>query len=228
MARVVAKRRPKPPRRPTTTEAETDQLSPLPPPGAEETGPLRRCIVTRESLPKEKMIRFVLDPDRTVLPDLAARLPGRGMWLSAGADVLSTACAKGMFARAARGAVRVPPDLPVRVRTGLERRILELLGLCRRAGQAVAGYDKAREWLRSERAALIVQASDGSAEERRRFLGDATRIAVVSPLSGAALGKVFGRERTVHVAIAPGRLAQALQADSERLSGLSGPEERIG
>lgn len=224
MARVRWRRRPRPPRRPITTEAYADLLSPE----AEEAGPLRRCLVTRERLPKEKMIRFVLDPDRTVLPDLAARLPGRGMWLSAGADVLSTACARGMFARVARGSVRIPPDLAERVRTGLERRVLELLGLCRRAGQAVAGFDKAREWLRSGRAALIVQASDGSLEERRRFLGDAAGIAVVSPVSGAALGMVFGRERTVHVAIAPGKLAQALRTESERLAGLSGPEERIG
>ena len=174
------------------------------------------------------MIRFVLDPERTVVPDLAARLPGRGMWLSAGADVLSTACTRGLFARAARCPVRIPPDLPQRVRSGLERRILELLGLCRRAGQAVAGFDKAREWLRNGRAGLVVQASDGSAEERRRFLGDIAGVPVVSPVSGAALGPVFGRERTVHVAIAPGRLAQALQADSERLSGLNGPAEQVG
>ena len=184
--------------------------------------------MTRERLPKEKMIRFVLDPERIVLPDLGAGLPGRGMWLSARADVLSTACTRGMFARAARGPVRVPPDLPDRVRTGLERRILELLGLCRRAGQAVAGFEKAREWLRNGRAALILQASDGSMEERRRFLGDSTGIAIVSPLPGAALGMVFGRERTVHVAVAPGRLAQALQTEGERLAGLNGPEERIG
>lgn len=206
--------------RSVTTEPGADSLACA---EEEESGPLRRCIVTRERLPKETMIRFVLDAERTVVPDLAARLPGRGMWLSVGADVLSTACTRGLFARAARGPVRIPPDLPQRVRSGLERRILELLGLCRRAGQAVAGFDKAREWLRNGRAALVVQASDGSAEERRRFLGDATGVAVVSPLSGAALGTVFGRERTVHVAIAPGRLAQALQADSERLAGLNGP-----
>ena len=46
-----------------------------------ERGPLRRCIVTRESLPKERMIRFVLGPDRELVPDLAGKLPGRGMWL---------------------------------------------------------------------------------------------------------------------------------------------------
>ena len=166
------------------------------------------------------MIRFVLNPDGEVVPDLAARLPGRGMWLSARCDVLNTACSRGVFARAARRPVRVAPDLMARVKTGLEQRIIELLGLSRRAGQAVAGFDKAREWLRDGRAALILQASDGSAEERRRFIGSTTEVPVITPLLGAALGMVFGRERSVHVAVAPGKLAQALQTEGERLSGL--------
>ena len=45
-----------------------------------EHGPLRRCLVTRERLPKEAMIRFVLGPGRELVPDLAGKLPGRGMW----------------------------------------------------------------------------------------------------------------------------------------------------
>ena len=89
-------------------------------------------------------------------------------------DVIETARAQGglgrAFARAARGPVTVPPDLPAVLEAALVRRIGELLGLARRAGQAVAGFDKAREWLRSGRGRLILQASDGSVAERARFL----------------------------------------------------------
>ncbi|MBX9875204.1 MAG: DUF448 domain-containing protein, partial [Beijerinckiaceae bacterium] len=69
------------------------------------------------------MLRFVLGPDRIVVPDLEGRLPGRGMWLSARADVLEGAVRRGAFARAARGAVHVPPDLRARIEDGLRRRI---------------------------------------------------------------------------------------------------------
>ena len=48
---------------------------------------LRRCAVTRERLLKEEMIRFVIGPNDEATPDLAARLPGRGIWLKATADV---------------------------------------------------------------------------------------------------------------------------------------------
>jgi len=190
-----------------------------------ETGPLRRCIVTRERLPKERMIRFVVAPDRALVPDLTATLPGRGIWLSACGDVLEGAGAKGglgrAFARAARGPVTVPPDLPALLEAALVRRIGELLGLARRAGQAVAGFDKAREWLRTGRCRLILQASDGSAAERARFLSGAREgITVLAPLEGSVLGRMFGRDHVVHVAIAPGRLGERLAIEAGRLGGL--------
>jgi predicted RNA-binding protein YlxR (DUF448 family) len=201
-----------------------------------ETGPLRRCVLTRERLPKTEMIRFVLGPDRVIVPDLAGRLPGRGIWLSARGDVIETARVQGTlaraFARAARGPATVPADLRVVLEAGLSRRIGELLGLARRAGQAVAGFQKAREWLRSGRAGLVLQASDGSTEERARFLSGAgagepgreEQTIPLAPLRAAELGTVFGRDHVVHVAVARGRLAEALVNETKRLSGVTGRE----
>ena len=157
-----------------------------------------------------------------MVPDLAARLPGRGIWLSARADVIETARTRGGFAKAARGPVMVPPDLLSGLQAALVRRIGEHLGLARRAGQAVAGYGKAREWLEKRTAGLVIQAADGSVDERARFVG-AWAGPVVSPLDGAALGAVFGRDHTVHVAVAGGRLAERLRSDAERLAGLMAP-----
>src|SRR5262249_17223312 len=125
------------------------------------------------------------------------------------------------FARAARGPVKVPPDLPDLLDAALVRRLGELLGLARRAGQAVAGFDKARDWVRSGRARLVVQAFDSSAAERARFLSGASeRVAVVAPLSALALGRVFGRDHVVHIAVAPGRLAELIAIEAERLRGV--------
>ncbi len=187
-----------------------------------ERGPLRRCIVTRTQGQREAMIRFVLGPDRKIVPDLAARLPGRGMWLSARADVIETARAKGAFARVARGPVTVPADLSEILQVGLSRRVGEFLGLARRAGQTVAGFAKAREWLVQGKVAGVIQATDGSLEERARLLSGARDIWVAWPLPAAALGAVFGRDHVVHVALAPGRLAETLRVEIDRLAGISG------
>jgi len=185
------------------------------------------------------MIRFVVGPDRQIVPDLAAKLPGRGIWLSASWDVLQSGGLqedgrqKGKqgdggyrnlaraFARAARGPVSLPSDLSVLLQTALVRRIGECLGLARRAGQAVAGYEKAREALKTDGYRLVLQASDGSAAERARFLsGLAPELTIIDPLPGEALGRVFGRDYVVHVAVARGKLAESLVVEAGRLAGL--------
>ncbi len=191
------------------------------------------------------MIRFVVGPDRLIVPDLAARLPGRGIWLSASRDVLEFDGAQEerrqkdrqqqggqrhlarAFARAARGPVTLPPDLPVLLQAALARRIGESLGFARRAGQAVAGFEKAREALRTGRYRLVLQASDGSAAERSRFLsGFGPDLTIIDPLPGEALGRVFGRDYVVHVAIAPGKLAESLVVEASRLAGLKNGSAR--
>ena len=168
------------------------------------------------------MIRFVLGPGREIVPDLTERLPGRGMWLSARGDVLESAISRGAFTRAARGPVVVPPGLTALLHQGLRTRIADLLGLARRAGQAVAGWQAAREWRSADRIALLVQASDGSPAERERLSGGG--IAAVMPLTAAELGRVFGRDHIVHVAVAPGRLAEAIRCEATKLSGLGSLE----
>ncbi len=166
------------------------------------------------------MLRFVVGPDHALVPDLAGRLPGRGIWLSARGDVLETARRRGAFSRAARTRVDVPDGLAAMVTDGLLRRIGETLGLARRAGQAVCGFTRCREWLQQHRVGLVVQASDGSPEERARLLSGWRDGPAITPLSGAALGAIFGREHVVHVAVARGRLATGLALEAERLAGV--------
>ena len=133
-------------------------------------------------------------------------------------EVLRKALKQGAFARAARGSVTVPADLGAFVVSSLRRRVQDFLGFARRGGEAVAGREAVLEWLRAGRVGLVIQASDGSPAERERLLGR-REIPVLAPLTGAELGAVFGRDRAVHVAVAPGKLASALRAEAERLGG---------
>jgi ribosomal protein L7Ae-like RNA K-turn-binding protein len=142
------------------------------------------------------------------------------MWLSAKADVIEQAIRRGAFAKAARGEVFAPPDLRATVEDGLRGRIRDLVGFARRAGQAVSGWQAAREWLQAGRVGLLVQAADGSPAEKARLLGH-RQLPVAEPLSGAELGAPFGRDRSVHVAIARGRLAERIAAEAARLAGVS-------
>ncbi|GCE84263.1 hypothetical protein MSKU9_2404 [Komagataeibacter diospyri] len=190
--------------------------------GHEERGPLRRCAVTRVRLPKEEMIRFVISPDGVVIPDLSARLPGRGIWLSARADVLETARTRGAFARAARGRVVIHPDLTHLIEDGLLRRMMDVAGLARRAGQIVCGFAKVREWVVGGRAGLVIQAADGSPDERKRVLSGARDLPVTVVPTASGLGAAFGRDHVVHAAMLHGELARRFRIESERFAGLSG------
>jgi uncharacterized protein len=180
---------------------------------------LRRCLVTRDCRPPGQLLRFVLDPESRVQPDVDARLPGRGMWLSADRNVLNKAVAGNLFARAARTPARAAPDLVEQVERLLARRALATLGLARRAGQVALGFDQVRPWLRSGAAAVLVAARDGAADGRRKLRRLAPELPLVVAFSSAELGAALGRESVVHVAVAPGGLAQRLLQDVERLAG---------
>lgn len=186
--------------------------------------PIRRCLATGARRPQAEMIRFVLAPDGTVTPDLAAKLPGRGMWLSADVGSIKTACARNLFAKAARAKAVIPADLAGEVERLLARRCVETLSLARRAGEALTGFEKVRAALEKGEAAVLVEAAD-AAEDGRRKLAQAARraggaeIASVAGLTADEIGEVFGRERAVHAALLPGGLAGKLTRDARRLEG---------
>jgi predicted RNA-binding protein YlxR (DUF448 family) len=182
--------------------------------------PERRCIVTRATGPKAGLIRFVLGPGDEVVPDLAGRLPGRGMWVAADAGTLARAMAKGHFARAAQRPVRVAPDLVERVESLLARRLVDLVALARRAGEALAGLEKTKAALVAGQAAILLQAADGSARERGALRPPEGENTLVSCLSGDELGMAFGRDRVVHAAVLTGGLADRIKAEALRLNGM--------
>jgi predicted RNA-binding protein YlxR (DUF448 family) len=125
--------------------------------------------------PKAELIRFVADPGGTVVPDLAGRLPGRGLWLSPRRAHLERACARNLFARAAKAPLRVPEDLPARVEELLSRRCRELIGLAKRAGQAVSGYERVASLLASGGVAVLLAAVDTAEDGRRKLRAVARR-----------------------------------------------------
>ena len=175
---------------PTAPEAPVDAVP----------GPLRTCIVTGGTAAPERMIRFVVGPEGDVVPDLARRLPGRGMWLRAERGLLEQAIARKAFARAARAPVKVAADLPDRVEALLLGRVLEDLSRARRAGRAVAGFVRVEQMLGRHRAGLLIVASEADGDGLAKL--EATGLPIERLGDAAALGGVFGRDRAVYVAVA--------------------------
>ena len=183
----------------------------------------RRCIASGRSFDPARLVRFVVAPDGAVLADVGGRLPGRGMWLEARRQAVELALSKQSFGRAARRQVRVAPDLADRVEELLAGRCLEGLGLARRAGQAVTGYERVRAALQASEVALLLAAADAAADGRGKLAALARARAggcrQVALFSRAELSLALGRENVVHAALLPGGLADRLALDVDRLAG---------
>ncbi|MEM1064630.1 MAG: RNA-binding protein [Pseudomonadota bacterium] len=184
-------------------------------------GAERRCVVTGESRDARGLIRFVIAPDGGVTPDILGKLPGRGIWVGAEAAHLG-AVAEKHFARAARQPVRMPDGLAAQVAELLAKRVIELISLARKAGLAVAGYEKVKGWLATDEAAVLFQAHDGSARGKSKLRPPAGEARFFEVLSASELGLAFGREHVIHAALAAGGLTDRVRDDALRLSGVRG------
>jgi predicted RNA-binding protein YlxR (DUF448 family) len=208
---------------PSGDPAPNGRPSPAPHEGEDpDSGPTRRCIASGESLPVAELIRFVVGPDNTIVPDVDGRLPGRGLWLRARRDMIETAAQKRLFAKAARANVSVAQDLADTVAELLRRRCLNHLGLAQRAGLVASGAEKVRAQIATGRTAALMEASDGSIAERQKMSATIPGVPVVDVFSSTELGSALGKDMAVHVALLPGRLTEMILEDAGRFRGLRG------
>jgi predicted RNA-binding protein YlxR (DUF448 family) len=183
----------------------------------------RRDVVTGEVMDETKLIRFVAGPGGVVVPDLARKLPGRGLWAAADRMSVDTAARKGLFSRAAKAKLSAPADLADQVERLLRGRLLAGLGLARRASELALGFEKVVSAIRSGKAGALIEAADGSADGRTKVLS-AVRQSDRPPLliglfTTDELSLALGGENVVHTAFLAGRAAERWTFDARRLSG---------
>ena len=183
----------------------------------------RRDIVTGEVMDEARLIRFVAGPDGVVVPDLARKLPGRGLWVAADRASIDTAAKKSLFARAAKAKVSAPAGLADQVEILLKRRLLAGLGLAKRAGDLTSGFEKVASVITAGKAAWLIEASDGAADGRRKLWDKTRKLPKPTPVFGVfsaeELGLALGGENVIHTAFLAGRAADRWAQDAYRLSG---------
>lgn len=184
----------------------------------------RRCIVSGESLPEALLIRFVRGPDGAVVPDVAAKLPGRGAWVEASRDKVALAARKGLFSRAFKGAAPADPALAEQTEALLARRCLERIGLIRRAGALALGAAQVEAAIRAAPVTALIEAEDGAEDGREKLMSLHIGLWGAPPralgcFKAAELGVALGRERVIHACVLQERLALGLAADVRRLAG---------
>lgn len=180
----------------------------------------RRCVATGETLFPETGLRFVLGPDGALAPDFTGKLPGRGAWLTPSRPALEAALRKGAFARSFKAPARAPEDLAERVEAGLAKAALSALGLARKAGDTVLGFEKVRAALKGGEIAVLVNARDGGADGRRKLEGLAGGVDLVEVFTVDELSAALGRdEPAVHIGLKKGPAAQRFLREARRAEG---------
>ena len=183
----------------------------------------RRDLVTHEVMDESRLIRFVAAPDGSVAPDLARKLPGRGLWVAADRVSIETAVKKNLFSRAAKAPLKPAADLADTVEDLLARRCLDQLGLARREGVLISGFEKSLAAVRAGKAAWIIEAADGSADGRGKLLSLAKHMTPPPKVCGVFtaddLGLALGLENAIHAVLLEGGRADRWTFEVERLAG---------
>ena len=161
----------------------------------------RKCIVTGESQERKELIRFVLDPLGQVVPDLAQKLPGKGMWVKACHKTISTSVERKIFEKYSRRKVLIPETFLKQIEATLVDRAMSGLGLARRAGRVFSGYAKIDTALRQRKVLIRIEAKDGALDGRNKLDYINPSILVLDSAYGAELARVFDERNIVHLAV---------------------------
>lgn len=188
-------------------------------------GSLRLCAATRAARSPEDLIRFVAGPDGVLVPDLARKLPGRGVWVGADKASVTRAVAAKAFARSLKRPVEVAADLPEIVETLLARRALEALSIANKAGQVVVGFAQVDSLLDSGQAVALVHGNDAAEGGRdkldrkfRAVSGAKNQPApVVDAFAIQQISLAMGRTNVVHAGLIQGGATSRFLTEADRL-----------
>lgn len=205
----------------TKNEPEQRRLAAQPKPDAD--GPVRQCAVTRERHHQDDLIRFVRSPDGVAVPDVNGKLPGRGAWVKAYRGTVEKALKTDAFSRAFKARTEPLDQICDEIERQLAQRCIGLIGMAKKGGLAVIGFDQVRAYIRKDEPGWLLEASDGAKDGRNKvqFLAKAIyeEANVAGALTSAELGMAFGREHVIHALLERGPLAQAFGVAYKRLTG---------
>lgn len=179
---------------------------------------LRKCIVTGEVKDKEELLRFVIAPDLTVVPDLHKKLPGKGIYVTNSRKMLETAVKKNLFAKSAKQKVTVSAALVDLTEKLLQKQSLNVFSLAKKAGVLVLGLEKVLELLKKEKVAFIVEAIDAGEDSRARVALAAKNLEIFKLFSVEELDQALNKVNTVHAALIKSEMAQMVHKEFDKLA----------
>lgn len=180
----------------------------------------RMCIISRETLSLDDMIRFVRDPEGRLLPDLACRLPGRGVWVTARKDMVAQAYHKKAFAKGLKAQVQVEETIPDFTEQRLYQYMLEGLAMVNKAGAVVFGFDASQKMLQMSKGAVLIHAIEAGldgAKKLNSYLGRNDGLLIMNDIfKGEDLDGVFNRSNLMHLCVERNKVVEIFMKRARR------------
>lgn len=184
----------------------------------EQENTQRKCIVSGEVLDKDKLLRFVVGPEATVIPDFKKRLPGRGVYVANSRAVLRKAIAGNLFAKSLKQKVRPAEGLESMVEHLLRQSALQIVSLARKAGDFVCGMDKVAEALQKGKVAFLLEATDAGADGHEKIAHLAQKIEIFELFTTEELDQALDKINTVHAAFLKGEMSKKVSHEFRKLA----------
>ena len=183
--------------------------------------PLRTCIACRHERVKEELLRFVVGPDRKVVPDIAFRLPGRGAYTCLDPRCIVIAVQRRQFLRAFKGEAVVDADCDFvgEIAKLIKGRLASMVALANKAGMIVSGSNSIEKVLTPLMAGGIVWiASDASPDRQQKysFLASRAGCSVHVGCTSVELGGLLGKEQRTFLLLKPSGITVKLRNELER------------
>ena len=179
---------------------------------------VRKCIVSGKVLEKDLLLRFALTPDGFIVPDFKKKLTGKGVYVSNGKKVLTTAVEKGLFGKALKMKAKAEKELISQVEHLLRKQALDAISLSRKAGVLVFGLDKVLDALKRNNISFLLEASDCGQDGQKKLELKAKDIKIFNLFKSEELDKELAMESTVYLAFCRGKMADMAEAAFEKLT----------
>ena len=186
----------------------------------------RSCIGCRSVQEKTELIRYVCDPAGQLQVDYRSKLPGRGAYTCIDRECVTAAIKKNSFSRTFKQPVSSPDSgaLLQVVALSLQTRILNLIGMARKAGSVVSGSNSVLQELAKPSASFLVVATDAAAGTADKILNRAkgADVPFVKMFNKQILGSAVGRDERSHLVLTNKRFAKNLILEIDRLKNIAG------
>ena len=178
----------------------------------------RKCIVTGEIKEKSRLLRFVVTPDRQIVPDLYKKFSGKGVYVSNSYTVLQQAISKNFFSKVLKRNVKASNELLQTVENLLHKNALNAISLAKKAGAAVIGFDKVLDLLKQGKVDFVLEASDAGDDGQKKMSRFTQNLLVYRLFSVEELDKALDKVNTVYLAFLRTEMSNMVKDNFDKLS----------